>query len=725
MRAMSLYTQALTSLPNEIGGALELARVELRNDQTDAAVAQLTRLVSATGDIHAQLLLARTLDQNDSEPITRTIARYERALSAGTIISPYVQAWIAESYLLINQPLSAATYYSGAVGADIEDDLREQWRMRQALAYRRAGQFDRAIAIYNEMIAYQLSPSFAHLELSATLIESGKTKEGYKQLQDIVPTLNNPQISHIAIQRLLDANQPVDEFYRGVVNHAVRQYELARQAFARAIVDADEGTHRINDIRYWAARNYVALNRPEDALRNIEQILAQGKDASNAAAALLLKADILTASDIDAGVTLHRKVLSDYSGRVSIGNESTSTVYRKIAQAYEKAKRFTEAAKAYEEANDMHRAALNYYRAGQADDVARLTDGSTKLRVPTSQTTDAQIWRMKSDLTYALDYFRAMTTTFNSDVDYFAIRRFELANGVQPFKAANYTIFRTDGTPFDEKLKRLSGISPTETLPSLTQIITPTSATDRSPALKLVMTNIAALLSDPHYQRGMALWRIGEEDLANSEFNAIVNLTAITRYQLILRLNEIGAYRMAIRNAYRLTDQFNQAKIEVSPMALMQMYPRHYRTMIEAAAKEFNLDPYLLYAIVRQESLFEGDATSSASAHGLMQIIPSTGKEINDQLKWSSDYSARDLSRPYVNVRFGAYYLARMLKMFDGDVYAALAAYNAGASRAAAWRERAKNDPDLFLTEITLSEPLTYIERITENYAMYRMLYAP
>ena len=142
----------------------------------------------------------------------------------------------------------------------------------------------------------------------------------------------------------------------------------------------------------------------------------------------------------------------------------------------------------------------------------------------------------------------------------------------------------------------------------------------------------------------------------------------------------------------------------------------------EALAR--NLDGLFLLSVVRQESLFEGFATSYADARGLMQVIPSTGAAIAGELGWPPGYAESDLHRPLVSVRFGTYYLAAERDRFDGDLFAALAAYNAGPGNALAWKDLAPDDPDLFLEVVRFSEPRLYIKTIYEAYSIYRQLYA-
>jgi soluble lytic murein transglycosylase len=125
---------------------------------------------------------------------------------------------------------------------------------------------------------------------------------------------------------------------------------------------------------------------------------------------------------------------------------------------------------------------------------------------------------------------------------------------------------------------------------------------------------------------------------------------------------------------------------------------------------------------VRQESLFESFATSGAAAQGLSQVIPDTGAYIAQRLGWH-DYVNEDLYRPYVGIAFGAFYLDQQLRSFDGDIAAALSAYNAGPGNAARWYEVAGGDIDLYLETVDFSETRQYIERIYVGQAIYRYLY--
>jgi soluble lytic murein transglycosylase len=201
----------------------------------------------------------------------------------------------------------------------------------------------------------------------------------------------------------------------------------------------------------------------------------------------------------------------------------------------------------------------------------------------------------------------------------------------------------------------------------------------------------------------------------------------IASFRLMHKFLDLGLYSSAIVVATQILDiaGFEGAALMSAPPYFTHIrYGPYFGELILLEAFNNDLDGLFVYAVARWESgLFNVFATSYADARGLMQVIPSTGREIASKLGWPPNYTDADLYRPIVSMRFGAYYLAQQRDYFDGDLYAALAAYNAGAGNAAVWKELAPDDPDLYLEVIRLTQPHLYIRRIYESYAIYRMLY--
>jgi soluble lytic murein transglycosylase len=184
----------------------------------------------------------------------------------------------------------------------------------------------------------------------------------------------------------------------------------------------------------------------------------------------------------------------------------------------------------------------------------------------------------------------------------------------------------------------------------------------------------------------------------------------------------MGLYRPSITAAADVLQAADVDTLEAPRFLARLRYPLYFADLIVPVATAYGIDPLLLFATVRQESLFDGIATSYATAQGLMQIIPATGEYIAIKLGWT-DYQNSDLYRPVVSVQFGTYYLWEQLQTFEGDTFAALAAYNAGPGNAAGWKQVAPDDPDAFVEAITFEQPQTYVMHIYEQYAIYAALY--
>jgi soluble lytic murein transglycosylase len=151
------------------------------------------------------------------------------------------------------------------------------------------------------------------------------------------------------------------------------------------------------------------------------------------------------------------------------------------------------------------------------------------------------------------------------------------------------------------------------------------------------------------------------------------------------------------------------------------IYPRPYEATIQQAEVEFGLPPQLIYAVMRQESGFRPTVVSPANAIGLMQLIEPTARRVAEAL--NEDYDSAKLRVPRHNVRYGAYYLRRLLDTFDNNVVLAAAAYNAGPSAVSHWLAGGEElDLDLFVARIPYSETRGYVERVVENLARYAYL---
>jgi len=143
-------------------------------------------------------------------------------------------------------------------------------------------------------------------------------------------------------------------------------------------------------------------------------------------------------------------------------------------------------------------------------------------------------------------------------------------------------------------------------------------------------------------------------------------------------------------------------------------YPLRYEAIVRGHARNYELQPALLAAVIEQESKFDANAKSSAGAIGLMQLQPATAKGIALRTG-GSRFVLSDLYDPEINVRYGAWYLHHLMTKY-GDERLALAAYNAGQRNVDEWRASGGG--------IRFSETRAYVDKVERLKDIYRRAYA-
>ncbi|MGH7894127.1 MAG: lytic transglycosylase domain-containing protein, partial [Candidatus Binatia bacterium] len=222
-------------------------------------------------------------------------------------------------------------------------------------------------------------------------------------------------------------------------------------------------------------------------------------------------------------------------------------------------------------------------------------------------------------------------------------------------------------------------------------------------------------LSGPHAERARALASLGLPRLAQRELDAIDDdAPRLALAQAYTAVNAPGAAIMTTRGL--APDQ--------SDVARRYLYPLGFWPIVDREAQARGLDPLLVTALIRQESLFLPEAVSPADARGLMQLLPRTARIVADEAGVPPT-DARTLSVVPTNVRLGTTLLRRLLDRYDGSRVKALAAYNAGEDAVAKWERRYGPRPDDEFAElISFRETRDYVKLVLQNLQIYRQLYA-
>lgn len=222
------------------------------------------------------------------------------------------------------------------------------------------------------------------------------------------------------------------------------------------------------------------------------------------------------------------------------------------------------------------------------------------------------------------------------------------------------------------------------------------------------------------WRRGLELLNAALFSIASNEIAPLADAAPSpwVRYRIARAMYEAGRIRLAARAVEPLAAAGANSPPELQTL----VYPARFSAQANAAAAVEQVSPFLLLALVRQESFFDESAVSSAGALGLTQVIPATAADIAADLG-DADFKEGDLLHPEISLRFGAHYLAAQIEGFGGNLHAALAAYNGGPGNAGRWADASGGDPDLLLESIDFPETRLYVEVVLRNYALYRYTY--
>jgi soluble lytic murein transglycosylase len=230
----------------------------------------------------------------------------------------------------------------------------------------------------------------------------------------------------------------------------------------------------------------------------------------------------------------------------------------------------------------------------------------------------------------------------------------------------------------------------------------------------------AAGLAQFHLARAIALRDLALRDLEAVELRALESESAgnpALRDFVLAEYVAAGAYYDAIITATRL-----QARGEINPHVAERLrYPRGYWDLVSPAAARNSLNPYLVLALIHQESLFDPNARSVSDARGLMQLLPTTAD------RWAPDAglstSGMNLYDPTLNVQVGTVYLRNLMAMFAGDQFKAVAAYNGGEHAVAGWAAKYPGDDDQWVENIGFHETRDYVKKVIGGLREYRLIY--
>lgn len=170
--------------------------------------------------------------------------------------------------------------------------------------------------------------------------------------------------------------------------------------------------------------------------------------------------------------------------------------------------------------------------------------------------------------------------------------------------------------------------------------------------------------------------------------------------------------------------EIKKAHLESNPHSLQEKtYPLPYLGLVLRATKEYNVNPFLAYAIMRAESNYQPEVVSDVGALGLMQMMPQTGNKIALLLE-DSGFSPYELASPPISILYGVKYLSYLLEIFEGNIPLVAAAYNAGPASVIRWMKQTPDIPlDQFLENIPFDQTRTYVNKVMVFLHSYFTIY--
>ena len=557
--------------------------------------------------------------------------------------------------------------------------------------------------------------------LGGIYMNMGQIEQAYARYQDSVEKFTEPYDTYSALSVLVEAGQPVNQLNRGIIDYNAGQYSIAMDVLENYML---ENPYHTAQPHLYKALSLYELNRYEDEIAEWDQVIAEHSSESDyyfrafdeksytqwlslnqylEAAATCLTYVASVPTDTVGAPELLDKAARIYvdGGYLSMGAE----VYERI---------FNEYPGSEYSYTGLFKAGILYYRTQEYEKAQITFQRLILLTDNPSEQAAANLWVAKSlekqgKTSEAAEYFQK---AINADpTGYYGIRANQIINGQSPFPRLQNIDLAVD---FEGEMRKAE------------RWMRDAFQLDAS----IDLNSPGDLVSNLNWQRAEAFVTLGMRDEARNEYEILRDSLigdSVNTYRLMNRVLELGFYRTATLASRHILDLagLSQAATLTDPPIFFNhiRFGPFYRDLIVSTSLEHNLDPMLVFSIIRQESLFDSSIVSVAAAQGLMQITPDTATGIVANYGWPENFTIEDLNRPMVNIRLGTHYFKRCLDLYDGNYYAALASYNAGDTATTRWFELSGGDVDLLLEIINYSETREYIKSIVENYSIYEGIY--
>ncbi|NDJ60035.1 MAG: tetratricopeptide repeat protein, partial [Chloroflexi bacterium] len=634
------------------------------------------------------------------------------------LIDSYALERIGDAQLALGQVDAALASYAAAADASRSTVPLALLRERIARVYLSVGQVTEAVAQFDGVLELARIPFYrAQIMVDAgeALLNAGDRENGLARMRQVIETYPEETAALAAMNTLLENGQPVGAWTQGRILFAAEDYARAIEAFNTFSTQTPLGQIPA-ELYLLLGQAYRAIGNTQAALTAFQTILDQHQTDPLFGTALLEQGrTFFLNDDIPGAIERYLRIadIYDYLPEAAEALWRVGFLYGTNDQPDQARPVFERLADTYPDSewaiSGLFLAASAAFNAGDLAGAERFY-AELALKATGAEQADAylQVGRLALERGDTVTAQQAFQQAIQAAPDtYFSVRAQDIVLDRGAFTPPTTYQFAFDEAAAireaEDWLRTTFGIEAEGALWPLAPI----------------------LEQDPRLVRGRELWAVAAYDEAQTEFGDLLDDYSdapLASYQLAIFLRGLTAYRSSIIAAASVIRAAGVSTLDAPSFIARMRYPAYYLEVVQDAGSRWEVDPLLMFSLIRHESLFDTYATAAAGEIGLTQVIPGTGAYIAGELDWP-DYQHTMLFRPYAGVEFGAFYLGEQLRRFSGNATAALAGYNAGPGRAQSWLQLSGGDPDLFMTAITINSTRQYVQRIYTSYGIYRVLY--
>ena len=638
---------------------------------------------------------------------------YQKAISPTYNLADYATYRLAKSYLQIEDYPNALTWYERLIDKHPRSFYLTSVKYDIAKMYLKQGDYTKALDYLSDLIVGKQRSYVreATYEKAKTYEELQKWKEAQLTYQQLIDAKTSDQIARDAleqIQRLVKTHSNLkiirsQRMNQGLVLYHYRKLKDARAEFSKVASGyKDTLTGRAT---YYIGRSYYRERKYDLAIKEYNNIVS----------------------------------LYPTSGYLTRALYQTTLCYRRKGQPDMAQKRLKAFVKSYSWSALADNASydLGWVQENQKQyDEAIVSYGRLTRRYRRSDLVPQAYWRIgwiqfknkryaESIETFASLMKQFPKSGYTTAAHFWMAKNYERQNQwkeaekiYREITAANYWYYGNRARAYLKKQleQKGSNVLPENLVQSRAKAI-PDSSTwknigsKKTPRVEKLMR--LKLYEDAAIELKGAI-RLDRSNLKDSYYNLIIC------YQRRKEFQKAHLYAEKLATFESLRDE-NQA----IPLELYQLlYPVYYTDIIKKNSKKYEIDPLFVASMIREESRYNTEGVSWVGALGLMQIMPSTGRDLARRIKLRR-FHTNMLFDPEINIQMGTWYMKNLMDKFENNHALVAGAYNGGPGRMQRWlRERDISDLDEFIEDISITETRRHIKKVIDSYHIYRELYS-